>query len=72
MTRLAGLGARVLAAGPVSRRGVTALPTVAGMHPALAALAQVQSFYPLAERLARAHGLDPDNPPNLSKVTETL
>jgi len=31
----------------------------------------VQSFYPLAEALARARGRDPDAPPHLHKVTET-
>jgi glucosamine--fructose-6-phosphate aminotransferase (isomerizing) len=31
----------------------------------------VQSFYPLAETLARARGRDPDHPPHLMKVTET-
>ena len=37
-----------------------------------APIAMVQSFYPLAERVARARGRDPDRPPHLSKVTETI
>ena len=48
------------------------LPVVAAMHPAAAPIAMIQSFYLLAERVARARGLDPDNPPHLKKVTETL
>jgi glucosamine--fructose-6-phosphate aminotransferase (isomerizing) len=32
----------------------------------------LQSFYPLADALARARGRDPDRPPHLRKVTETL
>jgi glucosamine--fructose-6-phosphate aminotransferase (isomerizing) len=40
-------------------------------HPALAPIALVQSFYRFATSLALARGQDPDNPPHLSKVTET-
>jgi glucosamine--fructose-6-phosphate aminotransferase (isomerizing) len=32
----------------------------------------IQSFYRLVEGLARARGLDPDQPPHLSKITETV
>ena len=32
----------------------------------------IQSFYRAAEALAVARGRDPDRPPHLSKVTETL
>ena len=35
-------------------------------------IALLQSFYPLAEQVARARGRDPDAPPHLKKVTETL
>ncbi len=34
-------------------------------------IAAIQSFYVLAEALARARGRDPDAPPHLSKVTRT-
>jgi len=73
--RLAGQGARVFmtagqAAGQVA--GVTVLPAVAGLHPLLAPLVMVVSFYAFIEALARRRGLDPDTPPNLRKVTETL
>jgi len=47
------------------------LPVIAGLHPALAAIASIQSFYRLAAELSVARGLDPDRPPFLRKVTET-
>jgi glucosamine--fructose-6-phosphate aminotransferase (isomerizing) len=50
----------------------TVLPFDTGVHPVLAAIAQIQSFYGLAEPLALARGLDPDRPPHLNKVTRTL
>jgi glucosamine--fructose-6-phosphate aminotransferase (isomerizing) len=33
---------------------------------------QIQSFYRAANALALARGLDPDRPPHLAKVTETM
>jgi glucosamine--fructose-6-phosphate aminotransferase (isomerizing) len=47
------------------------LPVISGLHPALAAIANIQSFYRLAAELSVARGLDPDRPPFLEKVTET-
>ena len=32
----------------------------------------IQSFYRMAEALSRARGLDPDAPPHLKKITETI
>lgn len=66
----AARGARLLAAG-VQAPGVITLPTVAS-HPVIEPLLEIQSFYRAAEALARARGLDPDKPPHLNKVTETL
>jgi glucosamine--fructose-6-phosphate aminotransferase (isomerizing) len=65
---LADRGAQVLLAG-VEAPG--ALP-FARTHAALQPVALIQSFYRLAEGLARARGFDPDHPPHLRKVTETL
>lgn len=48
------------------------LPVVPGMHGATAPLALLQSFYGLADEVARRRGLDPDSPRHLRKVTETL
>lgn len=42
------------------------------VHPLVAPLAQIASFYKLAEAVARARGRDPDSPPYLAKVTRTL
>ena len=49
----------------------TALP-VARAEPALEPLLLIQSFYRMAEALAHARGRDPDAPPNLKKITETV
>ena len=48
------------------------LPGATDRHPAIAAIAAIQSFYRLADALAIARGRDPDHPPHLSKVTETV
>ncbi len=68
---LTGRGVTVLAAGPVKAGGALRLPAAEGLHPFAQPIALVQSFYPLAEALARARGNDPDHPPHLMKVTET-
>ncbi|MEO7679488.1 MAG: SIS domain-containing protein [Sphingomonas sp.] len=52
--------------------GATVLQGPTKLHPALHAIACVQSFYGLAETLSRARGRDPDHPPHLAKVTHTL
>jgi glucosamine--fructose-6-phosphate aminotransferase (isomerizing) len=64
-------GAAVMQAGGAAASGVSALPSLAA-HPALEPIAQVLSFYRLANRLALERGFDPDRPPNLRKITETL
>jgi len=62
--------ARVFASGgPLP--GAIDLPTLSGLHPLVAPLCQVSSFYACAEALARARGRNPDAPPWLNKVTET-
>ena len=38
----------------------------------LAPIALIQSFYPLVNAIALARGRNPDNPPHLRKVTETV
>jgi glucosamine--fructose-6-phosphate aminotransferase (isomerizing) len=72
-----GRGARVVMTGAVQAPGLPVgtlvLPALAGVDdPVLSALATIQSFYRLAASLAVARGYDPDRPPHLSKVTETL
>jgi glucosamine--fructose-6-phosphate aminotransferase (isomerizing) len=67
----AGQGAPVIQVGGADAAGVVRLPAIRG-HPALEPIGQIQSFYRLADELARARGFDPDRPSHLAKVTETL
>lgn len=69
--RLAEQGADVFLTG-VAAKGCTSLPTVAGLHPLVSPLVLIVSFYAFVEELARRRGFDPDTPPHLRKVTETM
>src|SRR3546814_3676430 len=64
-------GAIVAGAGAVGK-GAIELPVVADMHPVTAPIAMIQSFYRFANALAIERGFDPDTPPLLKKVTETI
>lgn len=65
-------GGQVLLAGPGEPApGPTTLPTVKA-HPAVEPILLVQSFYRMAAMLSVARGYDPDRPPHLNKVTETV
>ncbi len=64
-------GAAVIKAGGAPQPGVRLLPAP-DAHPVLEPIAYVQSFYRMANALALARGYDPDRPPHLAKVTETL
>jgi glucosamine--fructose-6-phosphate aminotransferase (isomerizing) len=66
----AARGARVLLAGAQAREAIT-LATVHA-HAVVEPLLMIQSFYGMANALALARGLDPDRPPHLHKVTETV
>ena len=69
--RLAAQGADVfLTGGEVA--GATRLPSVPGLHPLCAPLVLSVSFYAFIEALARRRGFDPDVPPHLRKVTQTV
>ena len=63
-------GARVVLAAPADAAPAE-LPLVTAAEPDLDPVCALQSFYPMAEALARARGLDPDAPPHLRKVTVT-
>jgi glucosamine--fructose-6-phosphate aminotransferase (isomerizing) len=65
-----GRGARVLLAAPQDVPGRDLDLPVAN-HPDLDPIVAIQSFYVMAAGLARARGLDPDQPRHLSKVTKT-
>ena len=41
-------------------------------HPVVEPILMIQSFYRMANALSVARGYDPDSPPHLNKVTETL
>jgi glutamine---fructose-6-phosphate transaminase (isomerizing) len=70
--RLAGQGADVFLTAEGAGAGVTPLPSVAGVHPVTAPLVLAVSFYRFIEALARRRGFNPDTPPHLRKVTETV
>jgi glucosamine--fructose-6-phosphate aminotransferase (isomerizing) len=63
-------GAEVLTAGVEVERALS-LPTIAA-DPAIEPMLMIQSFYRMAAALASARGFNPDKPPHLNKVTETL
>ena len=64
-------GADVWTAAPVAT-GRNALPIVAAGHAMCAPILAIQSFYRAVNALAIARGRDPDHPPHLAKVTETV
>jgi glucosamine--fructose-6-phosphate aminotransferase (isomerizing) len=69
--RLAAQGADVFVTG-VDAKGCVTLPSVGGLHPLVAPLVLAVGFYGFVEALARRRGFDPDTPPHLRKVTETV
>ena len=64
-------GALVLVAGKSYDNAVN-LPSLEGVAAATAPIVFIQSFYKMVNTLADARGYDPDNPPHLRKVTQTL
>lgn len=69
--RLAGQGARSFITSKKSKAAV-ALPIAPSEEPLTGALALIVSFYAFVEALSRRRGFDPDRPPHLKKVTETI
>lgn len=63
-------GGTVLRAGGSGAASVL-LPTLTA-HPAIEPMLLIQSFYRMVNALAITRGHDPDRPPHLRKVTETL
>jgi glucosamine--fructose-6-phosphate aminotransferase (isomerizing) len=69
--RLAKQGATAYAT--TSRVAVASkLPFAETGHPITDALSLIVSFYAFVEMLSRHRGFDPDHPPHLKKVTETI
>ncbi|MDX5594802.1 SIS domain-containing protein [Pseudovibrio sp. SPO723] len=69
IARITELEGTVLSA--IDAPNTTRLPTVPGIQPVIQPLTQLLSFYVAVQHLAVSRGIDPDNPPNLRKVTET-
>ena len=67
---LAEREAQILLAGAKAPKSLV-LPTE-NAHPAIQPMLIIQSFYQLVNALAIARGYDPDRPPHLRKVTETV
>ncbi len=67
----AGEGADVYMTSDLAN-SVKRLPFVSTGHPITDPLLLIVSFYVFIEQLARRRGVDPDSPPNLRKVTETV
>jgi glucosamine--fructose-6-phosphate aminotransferase (isomerizing) len=68
---LSGKGASVFISSALAAKA-TKLPHAATGHPITDPLTLIVSFYTFVEAFARHRGLNPDQPPNLRKVTETL
>jgi len=64
-------GAQVFVAAP-GLRGAGMLPVASGLPPLCTPLLIVQSFYRATSALALRRGFNPDVPPHLNKVTETV
>ena len=64
-------GARVWVSGAASRDDGT-LPVSPTAHPACAPIVTIANFYRAANALALRRGRNPDMPPHLRKVTETV
>jgi glutamine---fructose-6-phosphate transaminase (isomerizing) len=71
LDRLVSSGAKVFTSSALALPGVR-LPVTATGHGLTDPIAMIQSFYGLAERIARLRGHDPDRPVRLRKVTETM
>ena len=69
--RLSGQGARVFITS-VNAHTAERIPFAASGQPITDALALIVTFYGFVEALSRRRGYDPDRPPHLKKVTETI
>lgn len=68
---LTGKGASVFVTSRLTQKAQI-LPHAATGHPLTDPLALIVSFYGFVEAFARSRGLNPDQPQNLRKVTETI
>jgi glucosamine--fructose-6-phosphate aminotransferase (isomerizing) len=68
---LRGRGAQVFVAAP-GVQGAGTLPVATGLPAMCTPLLIIQSFYRAIAALALRRGFNPDVPPHLAKVTETV
>ena len=69
--RAAGEPTRLRLLAAAGQTGAGTLPALAA-HPVIEPILMIQSFYRMANALSVARGYDPDSPPHLNKVTETV
>ena len=72
LDRLAAFGAVLLLVDTEPHQRWPTLIAPDGGHPLLTPIAALHAFYRVAEATARRRGREPDQPPHLKKVTETL
>jgi glucosamine--fructose-6-phosphate aminotransferase (isomerizing) len=72
LDRLAAFGAAPLLVDIEPHKRWPTLIALDGGHPLLTPIVALHAFYRVAESTARRRGRDPDQPPHLKKVTETL
>jgi len=72
LDRLAAFGAAPLVVDIEPHRRWPTVVAIDGGHPLLTPIAALHAFYRVAEATARRRGRDPDEPPHLTKVTQTV
>ena len=72
LDRLAAFGAAPLVVDVEPHQRWQTLIALDGGHPLLTPIVALHAFYRVAEATARQRGRDPDQPPHLKKITETL
>ena len=72
LDRLAAFGAALLVVDNKPHERWPTMVALDGGHPLLTPIVALHAFYRVAEATARRRGRDPDQPPHLQKVTETL
>jgi glucosamine--fructose-6-phosphate aminotransferase (isomerizing) len=72
LEQLAAFGAAPLVFDSEAHEQWPTVLTLDGGHPLLTPIVALHAFYRVAEATARRRGRDPDQPPHLRKVTETM
>ena len=72
LERLAAFGAAPLVVDSMAHERWPTVVALDGGHPLLTPIVALHAFYRVVELTARRRGRDPDQPPHLNKITETL